>query len=995
MKCPRCQHENRPTARYCEDCATPLDGASPLTASNPLLKSEVETLRRALTESRAQQTATSEILRIISRSPTDAQPVFDAIVESAARLCDGVLSTLISFDGNLMHLEAAYNWTPQAFDVIRRILPAPPSRASTSGRAILDRAVVHSPDINLDREFRHPELSRAVGFRSTLAVPMLQDGLPLGVIGVGRAEPGPFSDHQIALLQTFADQAVIAIENVRLFTELQEKNRALTQAHAHVTESLEQRTATSEILRVISSSPTDVQPIFDAIVRSASRLCGGEWAIVTRYDGELLHLAAQHNPRSGAADAASRFFPQVPRRGLSIVARALLDGAVVHVSDVETEDLDLSAREQYRRIGVRAVVAVPMVHDGRPIGVVGVSRGTPGLFSDRQVDLLRTFADQAVIAIENERLFNETKEALEQQTATSEILRVIASSPTDIQPVFEAIIRSAEALCGGIRGVALRLEAGQLHRSAYFNMSAGTVERLEEAYPREPTRDFPAGRAVVDGAPAHVFTEDAVAREFPGMVSRAGVGSILAVPLLREGEPIGALSITRTHEVAFTDRQIALLQTFADQAVIAIENVRLFRELQEKNEALTQANAQVTEALEQQTATSEILRVISRSQTNVQPVFDTIVRSAVRLCDGLFSGLYQFDGDVIEQVAQHNYSSAALDAARRIFPMRPNRAIAAGRAILERAVVHLPDVELDAEYQQAIMRAVGARSVLCVPMLKDGVPVGAIGVARVDPGPFSDEQIELLKTFADQAVIAIENVRLFKALEARTQDLTRSVGELRALGEVGQAISSTLDLDTVLETIVTRAAQLSGADAGSIYEYDERTGELSRRAVHNMEAEILARPDQRFRREEGALGQAVARRQPVQFADISDPAVYESKVRDLLLRFGYRALLAVPLVREDQIIGALVVNRKAPGEFPQETVALLTTFATQSALAIQNARLFREIADKSRQLEVASQHKSEFLANMSPRAADTAERCYRLLRGADRPDVWRAEREAG
>jgi signal transduction histidine kinase len=438
---------------------------------------------------------------------------------------------------------------------------------------------------------------------------------------------------------------------------------------------------------------------------------------------------------------------------------------------------------------------------------------------------------------------------------------------------------------------------------------------------------------------------------------------VLMVPMVRDAQTLGMILAARRLPSAFTETQVQLLETFADQAVIAIENVRLFTELQDKNRALT-------EALDQQTATSDILRVISSSPTDAQPVFDTIVRSATRLCRARAAAVFVTDGPMLYEPANYGGSPEVLAATRARYPRPLDRETAAGTAILTRSVVQVPDVEEPsaaefAEFARRVGRAVGFRSLLSVPMLREGEAVGAINITRPEPGRFSDAELALLKTFADQAVIAIENVRLFKALEARTQDLTRSVGELRALGEVGQAISSTLDLDTVLETIVTRAAQLSGADAGSIYEYDERTGELSRRAVHNMEAEILARPDQRFRRGEGALGQAVARRQPVQFADISDPAVYESQVRDLLLRFGYRALLAVPLVREDQIIGALVVNRKAPGEFPQETVALLTTFATQSALAIQNARLFREIADKSRQLEVASQHKSEFLANMS------------------------------
>src|SRR5262249_52041277 len=266
--------------------------------------------------------------------------------------------------------------------------------------------------------FRHGTIASA---------PMLSKGEPIGAIALFRTEVAPFSDKHLDLLRSFADQAVIAIENSRLLGALSAKN-------ADLTEALDQQIATSEILKVISSSPTDLQPVFDAVVRSASRLCGGEYAIVTRYDGELLHLAAQHNPRPGTADETARFFPQRPRREVSLTARALVDARLVHVPDIDAEELNPAARETYRRIRVQAVVAVPMMHQGRPIGVVSVSRGTPGPFSERQIALLQTFADQAVIAIENVRLFKELEarnrdltESLEQQTATSEILRAISN----------------------------------------------------------------------------------------------------------------------------------------------------------------------------------------------------------------------------------------------------------------------------------------------------------------------------------------------------------------------------------------------------------------------------------------------------------------------------------------------------------------------------------------------------------------------------------------
>src|SRR5262249_7243542 len=286
------------------------------------------------------------------------------------------------------------------------------------------------------------------------------------------------------------------------------------------------------------------------------------------------------------------------------------------------------------------------------------------------------------------------------------------------------------------------------------------------------------GRAILTGRPVHIpdvredfdYTLDALR-------DAAELRSVLSVPMIRDGNPIGTITVASgVTSRPFSDTQIALLKTFADQAVIAIENVLLFTELQEKNQALTQAHAQVTETLEQQTATAEILRVISQSQTDVQPVFDTIVRSAVRLCDGLFSALNRFDGELIHPVARHNYTPEALEEQHRIFPARPTRGLGVGRAILERAVVHIPDVELDPEYQQpALSRAIGFRSGLWVPMLREGTPIGVIGVARAEPGPFSDNEIELLKTFADQAVIAVENVRLFKELEARNRDLTTAL----------------------------------------------------------------------------------------------------------------------------------------------------------------------------------------------------------------------------
>jgi len=549
-------------------------------------------------------------------------------------------------------------------------------------------------------------------------------------------------------------------------------------------------------------------------------------------------------------------------------------------------------------------------------------------------------------------------EALEQQTATSEILRVISGSPTDVQPTFEAIAASATQLCVAGEGTIFLFDGTLIHLAAHCGLVQNNLVR--RVFPRPAGPGSVTARAILTRSVVHIpdVTTDPDLEH--SVLITAGFRTVLSVPMLRDGDPTGAITVSRQTVAPFSDAQIALLQTFADQAVIAIENVRLFRELEARNSDLT-------EALEQQTATSEILRVISRSQTDVQPVFDTIVRSAVRLCDGLFGTLWRFDGELIHFAAQHNFTPEALEEVRRVFPVRPTRGLGSGRAILDRAVVHIPDVEVDPEYQhQALRRALGQRSGLWVPMLREGAPIGVIAVARAEPGPFSDNEIELLKTFADQAVIAVENVRLFKELQARTGELTQSVQQLTALGEVSRAVSSTLDVETVLDTIVSRASQLAGAAGCSIYEYDEGAEQFELRATYNYDAKFVeALRAVPLRKGEGLMGRAAEMREPIQIPDITQPGAYQSSVRDTLIRFGYRALLSVPLLREDQIIGSLSFNRKAPGEFSPEVVDVLKTFATQSALAIQNARLFREIADKSAQLEVASQHKSEFLANMS------------------------------
>jgi GAF domain-containing protein len=927
---------------------------------NVRLFKELQNSNRNLTEALEQQTATSEILRVISSSPTDLQPVLDAVASNAARLCEATDAVIQLRDGDQL--------IPRAhFGPISHAALVPIVSGSVSGRVVIDGRTIHIHDLMAVENNDEFPIGRAFALqdkvRTHLATPLLREGTALGVILIRRAEVRPFSETHIALLQTFADQAVIAIENVRLFKELDARN-------AELTETIARETATGGVLRAISQAQTDAQPVFEIIARSARRLCEAAYGQVQLYDGELIHLAALEMASPEGDQPIRAVYPLRVGDG-SAGGRAISTRAVVQIPDLLDEQA-YAFKKAWGASGLRSLLAVPMLRDGEPLGTIGIGRVEPGPFSQTQINLLQTFAEQAVIAIENVRLFTELQTsnrdlttALEQQTATSEILRVISSSPTDVQPVFDAIVRAAVRLCQAVQSNVQLFDGQLMHFVAAHNIGPAAMEMVQRIYPMPPNRNQTGSRAILDNAVVHVPDVLEDPEYLHELAVQGGWRGVLSVPMVGKGRPIGAITVTRMEPGLFSDTEIALLQTFADQAVIAIENVRLFTELQEKNRALTQAHAQVSEALEQQIATADILTAISSSPNDTQPVFDTIAHSAMRLCEGAFVVVSRYDGELLHLAAHAHVTAEAAELIPRVFPHPADQTSMGGRAILAGTVVHVTDLLADTEYAPGYQRAFRARSGLSVPMLHDGRPIGAIAIGRLEVRPFTDQQIRLVQTFADQAVIAIENVRLFKELQARTHDLTRSVGELRALGEIGQAISSTLDLQTVLSTIVMRATQLSGTDAGVIYEYEEQRQVFVPRATEHLEAEIvetmLATP---VRKGEGATGRLAEIQEPIQVPDILE-APAESRVRSVLVRAGYRALLAVPLVREGQLIGGLTVIRKATGEFAREVIDLLRTFATQSALAIQNARLFREIEDKSRQLEVASQHKSEFLANMS------------------------------
>jgi GAF domain-containing protein len=731
-------------------------------AKQAVIAIENARLLNELRESLQQQTATADVLGVISSSPGELQPVFQAMLQNAVRICEATFGNMYLRDGEVFRIAAAHDTPPALLEHRRRVPLQRPT--SAFGRMVRTKEVVHVADLSADPMYaeREPEVVTGVelgGIRTLLIVPMLKEKELIGALTIYRQEVRAFNDKQIGLVQNFANQAVIAIENTRLLNELRQRTDDLSEA-------LEQQAATAEVLQVISSSPGELKPVFQATLENAVRICEANFGNMYLRDGEVFRLTAANNTPSVLVEERKR----APLRPAGLLGRMVETKQVVHVVDLAADQTYLDgeggAVTGVELAGIRTLMFVPMLKDDDLIGVIVIYRQEVRPFSDKQIELVKNFASQAVIAIENTRLLNELRESLQQQTATADVLKVISRSTFDLKSVLRTLVESAAKLCDAFDAVLLLREGEWLVLGAHD----GPIP-LEWA--RRPiTRALTVGQAIMDRKPIHVRDYLAASGdEFPegqAMAVQQGVRTMLSLPLLRGDEAIGSLSIRRTEVRPFTEKQIELAQTFADQAVIAIENVRLF-------DAEQQRTRELTESLQQQTATADVLKAISRSAFDLKSVLQTLIESAARLCEADQASITRQIGGVFFRAEFYGFSAEWVEYVRTI-PVVPEAGSVHGRALLEGRIIHIPDVQADPSYAWAevAQRLGGYRTILGVPLLREGIPIGVMALTRSAARPFTDKQIELAQTFADQAVIAIENVRLFEEIQDKSRQLAEA-----------------------------------------------------------------------------------------------------------------------------------------------------------------------------------------------------------------------------
>jgi GAF domain-containing protein len=903
---------------------------------------QFDLLKRERDEALEQQTATSEVLKLISRSTFDLQTVLNTLVESAARLCEAYDSIITLRQGEFLHVKAHYGPIPV-------LTEWPIERGWVSGRAVIERKPVHVHDVQVSVD-EFPDASKAalrLGHRTILAVPLLRQDEVIGVLVVRRTEVKPFTDKHIELVTTFANQAVIAIENTRLLTELRQRTDDLS-------ESLEQQTATSEVLKVISSSSGELQPVFNTILANATHICEAAFGNLYLCEGPTFHAVAVHSKKSFDDLRRNPVIDLRDNPGIPL-DRLANTKQVVHIPDLRTDQSYIRKNTRVIALveaaGARTLVDVPMLKEGELIGAIVLYRQEVRPFTDKQIELVKNFAAQAVVAIENTRLLNELRESLQQQTATADVLTVIASSTGELAPVFSAMLANAAKLCEATYGV-LWLREGDAFRTAALHgpFPQPYIDRLRPGTLFRPGPEVLLSRVAASGQSLQVPDLRIDASYLSGdplpvaAAEIAGIRTLLVVPMIKGKELVGAIGINRKEVKPFTDKQIELVQNFAAQAVIAIENTRLLNELRQRTDELS-------EALEQQTATAEVLKVISSSPGDLQPVFDAILANATDLCGARFASLRLSEGDQFRTVSLYNAPTALVEHWRSTPLVRPHPESALGRAALAKQVAQIDDVTKGPAYRKRDPLVVagadlgGYRTVLAVPMLKEDALIGVISIYHQEVHPFTDKEIELVKNFAAQAVIAIENTRLLNELRESLQQQT-------ATADVLQVISSSPGkLEPVFQAMLENATGVCASKFGTMY---LREGDAFRTVA--MYGAPPAYVEARMREplfHPGAgtgLGRVAQTKQVVHIADVTTDRAYTE--RDPLRvaaveQGGIRTNLSVPMLNKNELIGVISIYRQEVLPFTDKQIELVKNFAAQAVIAIENARLLNELRQRT------------------------------------------------
>jgi len=704
-------------------------------------------LLKEMNEALDQQRALTDVLGVISRSPFDIQPVLDAVVKNAVQLSRADNGSVVRIVDGMGSIAASFGVIDEARASMTDFYakhPIVPGRRSLAGRVLQAGASVQIPDSQADPDYVNPPFSnRPGGPRALLGVPLLRPNGIVGVIVLRRSTPGAFSADQIKLVEAFADQAAIAMENVRLFNTTRD--------------ALERQTAISEILRVISASPSDVRPVLEAIVENTLRFCAAEDAAIMLPDGADLRLAAHRGPVAVADDL------RYPLDGTSVSTRAFLEARTIAVQDLQTAAEFPVGAEHARTFGYHGVLVAPLLQNGVAIGTIALRRSDARPFDRQEIDALETFGAQAVIAIENVRLFNETKDSLERQTATSEVLKAISGTAFDLTGVLDTVIAHATRLTEAENGFVYQVEGDVLAMRAAFGPQAATMREWQRDHPiRTDHTGSATGRAFTERRTVHIPDVDAdPTYTYVDAKRLGGFRVLLSVPLIGKDQAVGVIALWRTDPRPFSPEQVSLVESFADQAVIAIENVRLFNE--------------TNGALERQTATAELLATMSESAFDLTPVFEMVLEKSLALCQADYGWIRQFDRDGVSRpVAIRRPSAMATLGPPNETPTvvyTTSKSIM-GRVFRERRTVHIVDLRNDPTMSESYgMNELGARTGLGVPLLRGDEILGVVILVRIEQRPFDDREVGLVESFARQAAIAIENVRLFNEIQEQSTQL--------------------------------------------------------------------------------------------------------------------------------------------------------------------------------------------------------------------------------